>query len=201
MRNRATEEILNYWNGLRGSRPAPLRSELDPSALRHFLPNLFIINASAPGPLAFALAGTRICELFDRELRNTDYRSVWAESAGPRPKEIIDNVLLYERAALLEVRLSPDREDHAYDLLLMPLRSVGHAGGRASDRVLGALTPRVPTVSPRLMPVETLLLENWAFVEADGALPRLRHGEPVPDAPVSLFQRLVGNGRFAQAGR
>ncbi|SFB37077.1 hypothetical protein SAMN03159496_03184 [Rhizobium sp. NFR07] len=197
MRTRATEEILNYWNGLRGLAPAPLRSDLDPSALRHFLPNLFIVAGSAPATLSFALAGTRICELFDRELRGVDYQTIWGEDAGPRPKEIIDNVLLYERAALLEVRLSPDGEDRPYDLLLMPLRTVGHV----SDRVLGALIPRVPVATPRLVPVETLSLENWAFVEAGGALPRLRHGEPVSESPVSLLQRLIANSPFAQAGR
>jgi hypothetical protein len=197
MRTKATEEILNYWNGLRGVRPAPLRSDLDPSALRHFLPNLFIVTASAPGTLAFALAGTRICELFDRELRGADYRSIWAGPAGARPKEIIDNVLLYERPALLEVSLSPDGEGHPYDLLLMPLRTIGHV----SDRVLGALIPRVPVQSPRLIPVETLELQNWAFVEVDGTLPQLRQGDAVGNAPVKLLQRLLANSPFAQAGR
>jgi hypothetical protein len=197
MRTKATEEILNYWNGLRGTRPAPLRADLDPSALRHFLPNLFIVAGSTPATLAFALAGTRICELFDRELRGADYRSIWAEAAGVRPKEIIDNVLLYERPALLEVSLSPDGEGRPYDLLLMPLRTVGHV----SDRVLGALIPRIPVQSPRLVPVETLGLENWAFVEADGTLPQLRQGEVVGDVPVRLLQRLLANSRFAQAGR
>jgi hypothetical protein len=197
MRTKATEEILNYWNSLRGSAPAPLRSNLDPSALRHFLPNLFIVAASAPGTLAFALAGTRICELFDRELRGADYRSIWAEAAGARPKEIIDNVLRYERPALLEVSLSPDGDGCSHDLLLMPLRTVGHV----SDRVLGALIPRVPAQSLRLVPVETLELENWAFVEPDGTLPQLLQGSVVPDSPVTLLQRLIANSRFAQAGR
>ncbi|WP_353622851.1 PAS domain-containing protein [Aliirhizobium terrae] len=87
MRTRATEEILNYWNGLRGARPAPLRADLDPSALRHFLPNLFIVTGSAPATLSFALAGTRICELFDRELRGTDYQAIWGKVPEGAPRK------------------------------------------------------------------------------------------------------------------
>ncbi|WJH39994.1 hypothetical protein N7E02_25555 [Aliirhizobium terrae] len=106
-------------------------------------------------------------------------------------------MLLYERAALLEVRLSPDGDDRPHDLLLMPLRTIGHV----SDRVLGALIPRFRSPPPRLVPVKTLSLENWAFVEADGAIPRLRHEEPLAQSPVTLLQRLVANSRFVQARR
>ena len=66
MQNSAIGEILKSWNDLRQDRAAPLRSEFDPSALRHFLPHLFILSAQVPGRLTFALAGTRISELFDR---------------------------------------------------------------------------------------------------------------------------------------
>lgn len=198
MQTTANEEILNYWNSLRGARPAPLRSELDPSALRHFLPHLFIVSTTAPGQLTFALAGTRLCELFDRELRGFDFRSVWSESAADRPLEIAENILLYERPALLDVQLLPEGEPYPYDLLMMPVRS----GSHGSDRILGALMPR-PTAIPDLMiPVRSMNLENWAFIEEDGMLPQITTAAvPAAREPDGLFRRLMGVGLFAQAGR
>jgi hypothetical protein len=197
MRNTAREEILNYWNGLRGSRAAPLRSDFDPAAMRHFLPHLFILTAAAPGAPTFALAGTQICDLFDRELRGTDYACVWTGTAAEEPSEIVDHVLFYERPALLDVRLSPLGDDYPYDMLLMPLRSPENR----SDRVLGALTPRVAAVPPLLRPIDALSLENWAFAGTDGAMPSLDKQLSVETvAPANLFRRLVG-GRFVPVGR
>ena len=194
----AKEEILNYWNGLRGNRPAPLRSELDPSALRHFLPHLFILTAPGPNELIFALAGTRVCELFDKELRGLDFSSIWLETAEGRPVEIAENILLYERPALLDVHLSPTGGDHPYDLLMMPLRSTGHG----SDRILGALVPRSSAVPDLLIPVHALSLQNWAFLEPNGSLPRLADAANAPTGrPAPLLRRLIGSGLFAQAGR
>jgi hypothetical protein len=194
----AREEILNYWNGLRGSRPAPQRAELDPSALRHFLPDLFIVTSSPVGGLTFALAGTRICELFDRELRGTDYAELWSATSGNRPTEIVENVLAYERAALLDVALPGDAAAHPYDLLLLPLR----AADDSSDRVLGAFMPRATPPSPLMMPIQSLTLRNWAFAEPDGTLPEITGDADMRRArPSTFLRRLIGQGMFAGVAR
>ncbi|TNM62106.1 PAS domain-containing protein [Aliirhizobium smilacinae] len=197
MRNTATQEIFNYWNGLRGSRPAPLRSEIDPSALRRFLPHLFIVNATLPANPTFALAGTRICELFDRELRGLDYASMWLGTEDETPTTILNHVLFYERPALLDIRLSHGEDDYAHDLLLMPMRSQGYR----SDRVLGALVPRHSQLPFTALPIRGLAFEGWGFVKPDGTRPTVSADSHVSTAmPATFFRRLVGQ-KFTQPGR
>lgn len=197
MQNTATQEIFNYWNGLRGSRPAPLRSEIDPSALRRFLPHLFIVNAAVSDHPTFALAGTRICELFDRELRGLDYASMWLNAEDDTPTTILNHVLVYERPALLDICLPHDGDNYAHDLLLMPVRSQGHR----SDRVLGALVPRSTPLPFTALPVSGLAFESWGFVASDGSRPTISAGSHISTAmPVTFFRRLVGH-RSAQPGR
>jgi hypothetical protein len=197
MLNTATQEIFNYWNGLRAGRPAPLRAEIDPSALRRFLPHLFIINATIADNPTFALAGTRICELFDRELRGLDYQSIWLGLGDDTPTTILKHVLFYERPALLDIQLSHDEDDYAHDLLLMPIRSQGYR----SDRVLGALVPRHAALPFIALPVRGLAFESWGFVRPDGTRPSISTDAHVSTSvPVTFFRRLVGQ-RYAQPGR
>lgn len=197
MLNTATQEIFNYWNGLRGTRPAPLRSEIDPSALRRFLPHLFIVNATITDTPTFALAGTRICELLDRELRGLDYASMWLGTGDDTPTAILNHVLFYERPALLDIRLPHAGEDYAHDLLLMPMRSQGYR----SDRVLGALIARETQLPFTALPVRGLAFESWGFVKPDGTRPSISVDSHISTSvPVTFFRRLVGQ-RFAQPGR
>lgn len=197
MLHTATQEIFNYWNGLRGSRPAPLRSEIDPSALRRFLPHLFIVHSTVSDRPTFALAGTRICELFDRELRGLDYTFMWLGAQDDEPTTILNHVLFYERPALLDIRLSHDEQDYAHDLLLMPIRSQGYQ----SDRVLGALVPRETPLPFTALPVRGLAFESWGFVKPDGTRPTISADSNVSTAmPITFFRRLVGQ-KTAQPGR
>lgn len=197
MRNTAIQEIFNYWNDLRGSRPTPLRSEIDPVALRRFLPNLFIVSAAEPEEPVFALAGTRICEIFDRELRGRRFNTIWQAEDDERPVSVLNNVLFYERPALLDIHSAADGENYPHDLLLMPIRSYG----QRSDRVLGALLPQQTAIPPLALPISGLSLESWGFVQPDGTRPTVSSDAEVSTSvPVTFFRRLVGT-RQAQPGR
>src|SRR4051812_10927823 len=62
---RSLAELLAWWERQRAGRAIPRRSELDPAALRHALPDLAIIDVmpgSRPDTHVFVyrLAGTRI---------------------------------------------------------------------------------------------------------------------------------------------
>jgi len=197
MRNTATQEIFNYWNDLRGSRPTPLRSDIDPVALRRFLPHLFIVSATDEETPNFALAGTRLCEIFDRELRGQDFDTIWLNTADGRPKAVLKNVLFYERPALIDICISSDGTDYPHDLLLMPIRSYG----QRSDRVLGSLIPRLTSVPPLGLPITGLEMESWGFLHPDGTRPTISNDADVSTSvPVTFFRRLIGT-RQAQAGR
>src|SRR4051794_37663355 len=68
MKHAASRMLYAYWDGARGERAAPERSEIEPGAIRHILADTFI-QIGAHGAAEFRLAGTRLCAPFGRELR------------------------------------------------------------------------------------------------------------------------------------
>ncbi|QVQ35768.1 PAS domain-containing protein [Pseudochrobactrum algeriensis] len=93
MKHDWTADLLTYWDRLRGTRAAPDRRDISPRALGGKLPNIFILRSdteisgateqpeTADIPQAkqwqFRLAGTRLCTIYGRELRNTRFLSLW----------------------------------------------------------------------------------------------------------------------------
>jgi hypothetical protein len=77
MRHRTTEAVFNYFNTLRAERTAPLRSEIDPAALKSVLPDLFILEKGRDGIVRFRLAGTRVCLILGREMRDRAFTDIW----------------------------------------------------------------------------------------------------------------------------
>jgi hypothetical protein len=184
MQNQASRQVFDYWIQLRGSRPAPLRTEIGPVALRRFLPHLFIAEVSQQGELSFRLAGTRICELFDREFRGRSFGAIWMDGESSRSLEIVQNVIHYEQPALLRVRVAKEEDSYPYELLLLPVRS----GGSHSDRVLGALLPQQEPVPETAFPASGLALESWTLLGSDNGDPQM-DGLGGDDGPFSRFWR------------
>lgn len=162
MRNQASRRIFDYWTDLRRNRAAPLRTEIDPAALRHLLPHLFIATVGSEGLSTFRLAGTRICDLFGRELRGAAFAEAWLEDDRQRAIEIVYNVIHYEQPALLDVFASDSDTRHDYEMLLLPVRSFAEV---RSDRVLGALLPHGSPYLATRLPAPGLSLENWTFLD------------------------------------
>lgn len=193
MHNRASREIFDYWVRLAGERPAPLRTEIDPVALRRYLPHLFIAatadgNGDSAG-LTFRLAGTRICDMFGREFRGAPYEDLWFDATNRQPFEIAANAIQYERPVLLEVHVLRPDDERPYDLLLMPMRP--HDAG-FSDRLLGALMPRSEALAATATPAAGLVLDRWTFLERDGGIPATPSSPETGDEPArpSLLSRL-----------
>ncbi|MFB9950786.1 PAS domain-containing protein [Rhizobium puerariae] len=165
MRNKATRAVFDYWADIKADRAAPLRTEIDPVALRNWLPHLFIATADAAGLLTFRLAGTRVCDLFDRELRGAAFAETWLHDQYAHPAEIVHNVIGYERPALLDVLATNGDVSLPYEMLLLPVRSEEE---EKSDRVLGALLPHGSPFPATERPVIGLALANWTFLVASG---------------------------------
>jgi hypothetical protein len=161
MRNQATRAVFDYWINLKGDRSAPLRTEVDPTALRHLLPHLFIAAVDEEGVLAFRLAGTRICDLFGRELRGTAFDHAWFEVGQPQPLHIARNVIHHEQPALVDLVAANADARQAYEMLLLPLRSTDEM---ESDRLFGALLPRGAPFPAVALPVDGLEMESWTFL-------------------------------------
>jgi hypothetical protein len=142
MRQKTSIEIFTYWEQLRGSADAPLRNLIQPSAVRHILPELFILEAMPDEVPRFRLAGTAICSLMGRELRGESFAALWAGSQPDDPVRIAAGVMAHVVPALINATgYSISGRHMAFEMVLMPLRSAGDV----CDRLLGCLTPAAHT--------------------------------------------------------
>ncbi|MEL6374582.1 MAG: PAS domain-containing protein [Pseudomonadota bacterium] len=79
MQQRTNQVLYAYWNGVRGSRIAPRRFEIEPARIASILPETFILERANSDTYRFRLAGTRLCELFAREFRGSNFLDLWRE--------------------------------------------------------------------------------------------------------------------------
>jgi len=141
MRHPSNRELFRYWNARRGTRPSPERADIEPGDIRHVLNDTFVLEAYGPGQ-PFRIAGTRLCSLFGRELKNESFVGLWRRSDQVELRNLISiameeniGVVAGVTAAAEDDLLLPIR----LEMLLLPL---AHQS-RADARVLGAMAPMV----------------------------------------------------------
>lgn len=152
MKHATSRLLFSYWDGLRGERPAPERSEIEPGDIRHLLAEMFILEVSRTRSAEFRLAGTRLCSLFGRELARTPFDALWGEGAHEVPS-LVDPVARDGAGVVAGLLGRSVRGNEAtLELLLLPLRH----RGRTSVRMLGALSCGVVPVWAGMDPVAHL---------------------------------------------
>jgi hypothetical protein len=161
MRQPSIRNLFVYWDSLRGSRLAPDRSEIDPGEIRSCLPAVFILGMDAQRRYPFRLAGTSVCALFGRELRDTAFSALWSPSGEVTIRQLLRCVV--EESAGAVTAITGRNEDGArleLELILLPLTC--RDGERA--RLIGALACPSPPVWLGVRPVLTLEAGNVRFV-------------------------------------
>lgn len=139
MKHRSTIAIFSEWQRLarteRGTFRAPMRERIEPRKLGRHLSDLFFLEAGEHGDLSFRLAGTRICTLFGRELKNTRFLSLWSERDRAALRETSQNVSGLEIPALVShVGISMSGRNLGLEMFLAPLEA---ADGQIS--ILGSI--------------------------------------------------------------
>ena len=130
MKHRSTIAIFSEWQRLarteRGSFCAPMRERIEPRKLGRHLSDLFFLEADTHGDLSFRLAGTRICTLFGRELKNTQFLSLWSERDRAALRETAQNVSSLEIPALVShMGISMSGRSLRLEMFLAPLEATG----------------------------------------------------------------------------
>jgi hypothetical protein len=150
MKHSSTRELFNYWNAQRGSRPAPERGEIEPSAIRRALADTFMLDIDPRRGHPFRIAGTRVCALFGRELKGLSFVGLWAAQGRDELCDLLASVVS-ETVGVVAGVSAASSGGAALDLelLLLPLAQ----RGGASSRLLGALAPTEP---PAWLGAETL---------------------------------------------
>jgi hypothetical protein len=178
MKHPANRELFAYWNAQRGARPAPERTEIDPTAIRHVLGDTFVLAWAGFGHYPFRLAGTRLCAMFGRELKGENLVALWDECGQAALRELIA-VVIEEKAAVVASISGATKDDTfqtvKFELLLLPL---AHRS-RADARVLGALAPLTAPYWLGAKAMRPLTLGMYRHIDPDidaVAFPRLTAG-------------------------
>jgi hypothetical protein len=136
MKHGASRELFEYWNQVRGRERAPHRGAIEPSDIRRILADTFILEVADRSTHLVRLAGTRVCSIFCRELKGTNFFDLWRADDRSAMSTLAAAVSEDGAAAVVTVDARTERQqDVSAELLLLPLR---HSGA-AFDRVLGSL--------------------------------------------------------------
>jgi hypothetical protein len=149
MKHAASRELYAYWEEKRGTRPAPERAEIEPGAIRGVLSDAFILALDPSAGHPMRLAGTRVCALFDRELKGEPFLNLWSSASRPVVASLLSMLTDECTGTVAGVTArNTDGELIDLELLLLPLGTRRPSFARA----IGVLAPiKVPSwlgVSP-----------------------------------------------------
>jgi hypothetical protein len=174
MKQASSRELFGYWAARRGKRAAPERGEIEPSAIRRALGDVFILEFDRRAGHPFRLAGTRVCALFGRELKNEPFLNLWDDETRVQVAQLLSVVAdeVSGVAASVKGRTS-DGWPQDLELVVLPLTQRGDTHAR----MIGALTP--------------FNAPFWLGVSRLGALTlgNVRHLDPAQEMPTAA--RLV----------
>jgi hypothetical protein len=136
MKHGSSRELFEYWNRVRGADRAPLRGAIEPSDIRRVLADTFILEVSDRETHTVRLAGTRVCSIYCRELKGTNFFDLWRADDRSAMATLAAAVSEDGAAAVVTIEGKTARDqDVAAELLLLPLRH----SGQNFDRILGSL--------------------------------------------------------------
>ncbi len=161
MRHKATRDLFAYWNDLRGIRSAPERSEIDPGAIRGALGDTIMLARERDQPATIRLAGTRVCALFARELKNEAFQPLWDAPSRRQVDQLLEHAAEESAGCVAGAVAEVDDGDPAWmELLLLPLFHRGTSDGR----LIGTLAPLARPVWLGTQAVRALRLTSWRYV-------------------------------------
>lgn len=185
MKHSSTRELYDYWQRLRGSRPAPDRTEIEPSDIRRILGDTFILEVVSRTEYRFRLAGTRVCALYGRELKGKDFLSFFTGKDREAIATLLAAVSQDAAASVFGItgRSAHDR-DLACEILLLPIRQKG--GG--FTRIIGSLAPMEDPYWIGIHPIMRQSVTSLRLIWPDERPHFLRRGDDMDieavDAPL-----------------
>lgn len=154
MKHKTTEALFDYWNAMRAGRIAPLRSEIEPGAIRRLLPHIFILERHEKQSYRFRLAGTGMCSAYGMEFRGHNFLSMWQDDCSESLDKALREVTGNGNIAIIEYTATTnDHREVSFEMILMPLAQENGA----ITRVLGAAVP----MDERVWIGERLLARQW----------------------------------------
>src|SRR6202023_2965971 len=127
MKHPSSREFFAYWDEKRGGARAPDRSEIEPGAVRELLGDIFVLSYDGAAGHPFRVAGTRVCALLGRDLKDRSFSALFAPDSRRDIEEIIAVVAEEMLAAVAGISAtSPDGSPAHLELLLLPFNTRAH---------------------------------------------------------------------------
>jgi hypothetical protein len=127
MKHPSSREYFAYWNDKRGAAPAPDRSDIEPSALRDLLADIFVLSCDRDAGFPFRMAGTRICALFGRDVKDTSFAALFDTEGRREIEEIVAAVAEETLPAIAGLTATAQDGSLTHlELLLLPFMTRAH---------------------------------------------------------------------------
>jgi hypothetical protein len=164
MKHALTRELYDHWNARRGEEAMPGRGDIDPAGIRRILADSFVLAVEPGQHPRFRVAGTKVCELFGRELRGENFIGLWGQEAAPQIRDFVALVAGEGIGILAGVTMEAgDGLSCPLELLILPLSYQGKGG----QRMLGSLAPLEQPFWLGTRPAQYLDLGVVKFVGSD----------------------------------
>lgn len=138
MRHAQTRALHSYWHALRLGSAAPQRADVEPQDIASLLGHVFMLRRIDPQHHVFRLAGTHLCELYQREFRDQNFLSLWRGHDAVHIQALLESALAgASPASVLARATSMEMDQLPVEISFFPLR--GPEG--YIDRTLGLFQP------------------------------------------------------------
>ena len=128
MKHPSSREFFAYWDAQRGDARAPDRSEIEPSAVRGLLGDIFVLSYDHEAGYPFRVAGTRLSALLGRDLKDLSFSAQFAPESRREIEDVVTYVAEEMLAAIAGVTAtSEDGRTVHLELLLLPFNNRAHA--------------------------------------------------------------------------
>jgi hypothetical protein len=127
MKHPSSRGFFSYWDAKRGDARAPDRSEIEPSAVRELLGDIFVLSYDSDAGFPIRVAGTRVCALLGGDLKDNSFSALFAPD-GRREIEDIVTIVAEEMLASI-AGITATSQDGALahlELLLLPFNTRAH---------------------------------------------------------------------------
>jgi hypothetical protein len=128
MKHPSSREFFAYWDDKRGDARAPDRSDIEPGAVRELLGDIFVLSYDSDAGYPFRVAGTRVCALLGRDLKDHSFSGLFAAESRSEIEDVISYVAEEMLAAVAGITATSQNGSPAHlELLLLPFNTRAHA--------------------------------------------------------------------------
>lgn len=198
MKQNGSIQLFQYWNRLRNGRPAPKRTEIEPSDIKSLLADTFILEKDVRGEAVFRLAGTRLCAIYGRELKGFAFTSLWKEKDQRLMARLAWGAFENKSVVVASFEgFTRTRRSTTFELLILPLDF-----GVDQARSIGILTAAERPFWLGVDPVVEARIESVRVVDPDREPMFLKNRPSIPvpnlvpgDANIAGGAIVTGTGR------